>query len=165
MKGFNILLVFLFGVITCFGQQKDRAKSSVQGTSVTLYGDEFVANNVMDKEEVWQNYSTMAVSDTLNVQFKTEVREVCKVKGCWMLVELPEGEQAMVRFKDYGFFMPIDILDKKVVLNGLAYVEEMSVDAQRHYAKDAGKSTEEINQITTPKRTFSFEATGVLVPN
>jgi len=165
MKGFNILLVFLFGVITCFGQQKDRAKSSVQGTSVTLYGDEFVTNNVMDKEQILQNYSTMAVSDTLNVQFKTKVKEVCKVKGCWMLVELPEGEQAMVRFKDYEFFMPIDILDKKVVLNGLAYVEEMSVDDQRHYAKDAGKSVEEINQITTPRRTFSFEATGVLIPN
>ena len=82
-----------------------------------------------------------------------------------MVVELPEGEQAMVRFKNYGFFMPFDILEKEVVLNGLAFVEEMSVEDQKHYAKDAGKSADEIAKISTPKRTFSFEASGVLVPN
>ena len=41
----------------------------------------------------------------------------------------------------------------------------MSVEDQQHYAKDAGKTDIEIAKITAPKRTFSFEATGVLVPN
>jgi len=42
-------------------------------------------------------------------------------------------------------------------------VEEVSIDEQRHYAEDAGKSAEEIASITVPKRTYSFEADGVLV--
>jgi len=165
MKGFNILLVFLFGVFTGFGQQNEKVESSQQRTSEKFYGDKFIVNNLLDEQQVWQNFVTMPLSDSLNIQFKTTVKEVCKVKGCWMIVELPEGEQAMVRFKDYGFFMPVDIVDKKIVLNGLAFVEEMSVDDQRHYAGDAGESAVKINQIKTPKRTFSFEATGVLVPN
>ncbi|MEP2239435.1 MAG: DUF4920 domain-containing protein [Maribacter sp.] len=159
MKGFNILLVFLFGFFTCLAQQDAEIDAS------EFYGEEFKITSLSDKNEVMAQFASMAVSDSLNLQFKTKVKEVCKVKGCWMIVELPEGEQVMVRFKDYGFFMPADILDKEVVLNGLAFVEEMSVGDQQHYAKDGGKTAEEIAKITTAKRTYSFEATGVIVPN
>ncbi|WP_405410074.1 DUF4920 domain-containing protein [Maribacter sp. Asnod1-A12] len=159
MKGFNILLVFLFGFFTCHAQQ-DAEKNASE-----FYGEEFKITSLSDKNEVMAQFASLPVADSLNIQFKTKVKEVCKVKGCWMIVELPEGEQAMVRFKDYGFFMPADILEKEVVLNGLAFVEEMSVDDQRHYAKDGGKTSEEIAKITAPKRTYSFEATGVIVPN
>ena len=138
---------------------------SIDTNSGVYYGEEFALDTVDQKKEVWQKYTSMAISDSLPMQFKTKVNEVCKVKGCWMVVELPEGEQAMVRFKEYGFFMPFDIPEKEVVLNGLAFVEEMSVEDQKHYAKDAGKSADEIAKIVTPKRTFSFEASGVLVPN
>ncbi|WP_324023283.1 DUF4920 domain-containing protein [Maribacter sp. BPC-D8] len=159
MKGFNILLVFLFGFFTCLAQQ------DVANSSSKFYGDEFKITELSSKDDVMKKFASMPVADSLNLQFKTKVKEVCKVKGCWMIVELPEGEQAMVRFKDYGFFMPADILEKEVVLNGLAFVEEMSVGDQQHYAKDGGKTEEEIAKITTPKRTYSFEASGVLVPN
>ena len=159
MKGFNILLVFLFGFFTCLAQH------DVDNSSSQFYGDEFKISELSSKDDVMKQFASMPVSDSLNLQFKTKVKEVCKVKGCWMIVELPEGEQAMVRFKDYGFFMPADILEKEVVLNGLAFVEEMSVGDQQHYAKDGGKTEKEIAKITTPKRTYSFEASGVLVPN
>ncbi|TDT47430.1 uncharacterized protein DUF4920 [Maribacter spongiicola] len=159
MKGFNILLVFLFGVFSCLGQQETNSGSA------EFYGDEFKVTSLSNKDDVMKQFASMPVSDSLNLQFKTKVKEVCKVKGCWMIVELPQGEQAMVRFKDYGFFMPVDILDKEVVLNGLAFVEEMSVDDQKHYAKDGGKTEDEIAKITAPKRTYSFEASGVIVPN
>ncbi|MEH6760013.1 MAG: DUF4920 domain-containing protein [Maribacter arcticus] len=165
MKGFNILLVFLFGFFSCFAQKDSKILPSKDANSGTNYGDEFVLDAVDLEKEVWQKYTSMAISDSLHMQFKTKVKEVCKVKGCWMIVELPKGEQAMVRFKNYGFFMPSDISEKEVVLNGLAFVEEMSVEDQKHYAKDAGKSADEIAKILTPKRTFSFEASGVLVPN
>jgi len=159
MKGFNILLVFLFGIFSCFGQQNDA------NTSSKFYGEEFTITTLSEKDEVIRQFATMPVSDSLQLQFKIKVKEVCKVKGCWMTVELADGNQAMVRFKDYGFFMPADILEKEVVLNGLAFVPQMSVDDQRHYAKDGGKTAQEIAQITSPKRTYSFEASGVLVPN
>tara|TARA_R110002051_G_scaffold56554_3_gene105250 strand:+ start:3170 stop:3667 length:498 start_codon:yes stop_codon:yes gene_type:complete len=165
MKGFNILLVFLLGLFSCQSQQQTKILLSANQNSGTFYGEEFNVNTVVQESEIWEKYTTMAIQDSVKMQFKTIVKEVCKVKGCWMVVELPQGEQAMVRFKDYAFFMPSDIQEKEVVLNGLAFVEEMTVDDQRHYAKDANKSDEEITKITSPKRTFSFEASGVLVPN
>ncbi|MCB0445596.1 MAG: DUF4920 domain-containing protein, partial [Gelidibacter sp.] len=63
------------------------------------------------------------------------------------------------------FFMPKDIAGKEVVVNGLAFVNEVPVDEQRHYAEDGGATAEEIAAITAPKKTFSFEADGVLLKN
>ena len=59
--------------------------------------------------------------------------------------------------------MPKDIKGKEVIVNGLAFVEEMSVKDQKHYAKDGGKSEAEIAEITSPKKTLGFEADGVLL--
>jgi hypothetical protein len=92
-----------------------------------------------------------------------KVTEVCQEKGCWMKLERTNGEKVMVKFKDYGFFMPKDIVGKEVVLDGEAVVKEVSVKQQQHYAKDAGKSEEEIKKITQPKKELQFVAKGVLV--
>jgi hypothetical protein len=69
----------------------------------------------------------------------------------------------MVKFKDYGFFMPKDIAGKEVIVNGKAFIEAMSVDEQRHYAEDGGESAEAIAAITEQKKTLRFEADGVLL--
>ena len=92
-----------------------------------------------------------------------KVVSVCQEKGCWMKVEKASGETMMVKFKDYGFFMPKDIVGKEVVLDGDAAVKETSVKQLKHYAGDAGKSKEEISKITTPKKELIFTAKGVLV--
>lgn len=92
-----------------------------------------------------------------------KVVEVCMEKGCWMKIEKPGGETLMVKFKDYGFFMPKDIVGKEVVLDGQAQVKETSVAQLQHYAKDAGKSKEEIEKIKKPKKEVQFVASGVLV--
>ena len=105
----------------------------------------------------------MQVGDTLKTKMIAKVNSVCQAKGCWMRLDLEDGNEAMVKFKDYGFFMPKDIAGDYVIVNGKAFVEEVSVDEQRHYAEDAGKTANEIASITKPKRTFSFEADGVLI--
>ena len=92
-----------------------------------------------------------------------KVVEVCQEKGCWMKVQRQNGEQLMVKFKDYGFFMPKNIVGKEVVLEGEATVKEVSVQQQKHYAEDAGKSKEEIALIRKPKKELQFVAKGVLV--
>jgi hypothetical protein len=92
-----------------------------------------------------------------------KVVEVCQEKGCWMKVEKENGETLMVKFKDYGFFMPKDIQGKEVILDGEAVVKEVSVKQQKHYAKDAGKPADEIEKIKAPKKEVQFIAKGVLV--
>lgn len=92
-----------------------------------------------------------------------KVASVCMEKGCWMKVEKSSGETVMVKFKDYGFFMPKDIVGKEVVLDGEATIKETSVKQLKHYAQDAGKSKEEISKIKAPKKELIFVAKGVLV--
>jgi hypothetical protein len=92
-----------------------------------------------------------------------KVVDVCQEKGCWMKLEKPDGSPMMVRFKNYGFFMPKNILGKEVVLDGDASMKDVSVKQLQHYAKDAGKSEEEIKKIKEPKKELQFMAKGVLV--
>ena len=101
--------------------------------------------------------------DKFTGKVKGKVVSVCLEKGCWMKVARDNGEPVMVKFKDYGFFMPKDIIGKEVVLDGEATIKETSVKQLKHYASDAGKSKEEIEKIKEPKKEIIFVAKGVLV--
>ena len=94
---------------------------------------------------------------------KGKVDAVCKKKGCWMTIQQAEGDPMRVTFKDYGFFMPLDIEGKTTIFEGEAKVDTTSVDMLRHYAEDEGLAKEEIEKITEPEISVSFVATGVIV--
>ncbi|WP_308993074.1 DUF4920 domain-containing protein [Mariniflexile litorale] len=127
------------------------------------YGKKITVEEVKETFNIITHYKTMQVGDTVYAKMKAKVKDVCQAKGCWMTLDLEEGNEVMVKFKDYGFFVPKDITDKEVIINGKAFVSEVSVNKQRHYAEDAGKTADEIAEIIQPKRTFSFEADGVLI--
>ena len=94
-----------------------------------------------------------------------KVSAVCQQKGCWLT--LVGGEKGLssvhLTFKDYGFFVPNDLIGYSIVAEGIFKTETVSVDHQRHLAKDAGKSKEEIERITEANVETSFEAAGVRV--
>ncbi|GGD56653.1 hypothetical protein GCM10011361_24000 [Muriicola marianensis] len=108
-------------------------------------------------------FDKLEPKDSLKVSFTGKVTDVCQMKGCWIKVSLDGKEEMRVTFKDYGFFVPKDITGREVVLQGTGFIEEISVEDQRHYAEDGGASEEEIAKITTPKVTYSFVADGVLL--
>ena len=139
------------------------ATTQSQDIAYASFGKPINDADALPAKRMAVHYESMTVGDSINSKMKATVAEVCQAKGCWMKLNLENGEQVMVKFKDYGFFMPKDIQGKEVVINGKAYVNEVSVDEQRHYAEDAGDSPEEIAKITEPKKTFSFEADGVLL--
>lgn len=104
----------------------------------------------------------MKPGDTINTKVKAEIIEVCSKKGCWMTLDMDDEKEVMVKFKDYGFFMPLDAKGE-VIISGKAFVAETPVDELKHYAEDAGKSKEEIEAITVPQLEYKFEADGVLL--
>jgi hypothetical protein len=59
--------------------------------------------------------------------------------------------------------MPKDASGRTAIVDGIAKVEETSVADLQEYAKDDGKSKEEIAAITEPKRELVFEAKGVII--
>ena len=100
-----------------------------------------------------------------DIKIKGLVKEVCKNKGCWMIMDLGNGNDIRVTFKDYKIFVPKDLTGKEVILDGFAYNDATSIETLRHYAKDGGKSEAEIAAITTPKDQLAYEAKGVVVMN
>ena len=100
---------------------------------------------------------------TMDARVTGKVVEVCAKKGCFMKLETAGGEPMMVKFKNYGFFVPTSLVGKKVTIEGTAKQEVMTVERQKHYAEDMKKSAEEIARITEPKKQVTFEATGVVV--
>ena len=163
MKKTLLVLLLAVTVFACKNQQQNKPTNVVE--TYVSYGDEISAKDYLVSEDVLEKYNYLVVGDTINLKFSSTIDDVCSKKGCWM--KLPVGKDEMsevfVRFKDYGFFVPIDSKGKDVIVDGKGFVKEISVKELQHYAKDAGKSEEEIAKITEPKRTLSFEANGVLL--
>ncbi len=160
------LLTFISMLLVSSCKNKNREEASAQNEQemeYASYGEQISAQSALSSEEMMTKYTNLKPGDTLELSFEGKVSSVCKSKGCWMELELPEEENVMVKFKDYGFFVPKDIEEKKVLIQGKAYIAEVSVEEQRHYAEDNGKSEAEIAEITQPKRTLSFIADGVLI--
>jgi len=164
------LLVGLFlGVVFLFAACKEQGKASNevvianQEAVYTSFGDKISKDKAISTQEMLRKFKSIKEGDTIKTKFISEIKEVCSKKGCWMKLSLSKEVETMVRFKDYAFFMPLDSQGKEVVLNGKAFVKITTVAALQHDAEDAGKSKEEIANITSVKKEFAFEANGVLL--
>ena len=138
-------------------------KEISQETDFAGFGEEIEASNAISASAMKEKFQQMQVGDTLQVKFKAEVDKVCKKKGCWMTLKLDDSLRSFVRFKDYGFFVPLNSENRETIVEGKAFVTETSVEELRHYAQDAGKSEKEIAAITEPEKEYAFMATGVLM--
>jgi hypothetical protein len=154
-----ILITFMF-IFSCKEKQSSRTPVQVQSTTYNLYGDAFETDSILSLDELSRKIEK--IGDTLQLTLKGTIKEVCTKKGCWMTLSMENESEMMVRFKDYGFFVPLDA-SGEVLIHGKAFMSETSVDDLRHYAEDAGASDEEIAAITTPKTSYNFEADGVLI--
>lgn len=91
------------------------------------------------------------------------IAEVCTIKGCWMTLRVPGREDLLVRFKDYGFFVPRNAAGRTAIVHGVALTREFSVEALRHLAYDAGRTPAEIAAITEPKTSVTMIADAVWI--
>jgi hypothetical protein len=105
------------------------------------------------------------VSSLPETKITAKIMEVCPNAGCWLKLELPDGKQATVKMKDYGFFVPLAAKGKTVVIDGQAAIKIVSVKELRHFAEDAKKSQADIEAITEPKRKVNILAKGIVVIN
>lgn len=163
LKHLTFLLIGLLLFSCNCGTKKEAEVTSKQEVSYASFGKEIIADDAVEASSMAKHYQEIKAGDSINSKMFGKVKEVCQAKGCWMTVDLEDGNEVMVKFKDYGFFVPKNIAGEEVIINGKAFVSEIPVSELRHYAEDAGKSEAEIAAITEPKRTLSFEADGVLV--
>lgn len=140
--------------------QTEETTDNVVVNAVGGYGKEITSDAA---QNLVQFAADKATANGYNGKLTGTVESVCQNKGCWMKLDAGNGETMRVSFKDYGFFVPKDLAGKTVVVEGVAEVKAISVEDQRHFAEDAGKSKEEIEAITEPKEELVFVADGVIV--
>ena len=167
MKNLFLLSLMALTIVACNnkGAQGENTQEQVVEASseYVSFGAEITADDAIDGPAMMALYSDLKEGDTLTAKFKAPVNSVCKMKGCWMRLAVGDQE-AFVKFKDYGFFVPKTLADVEVVVSGRAYVSKTSVEDLKHFAQDAGKPQEEIDAITEPELSLDFMADGVLVP-
>lgn len=105
----------------------------------------------------------LKTKDTVSVKVTAKALSSCASKGCWMTLDLANGETVFVKMKDYEFFVPTAIAGKTVVLEGIAFKRVTTIEELKHYAEDAKKPQAEIDAITQPKTEIRFLANGILV--
>ncbi|MES2588941.1 MAG: DUF4920 domain-containing protein [Bacteroidota bacterium] len=92
---------------------------------------------------------------------EAEISEVCNAAGCWINIKKADGSSLMARFKDHFTIPTKTKIGTKAFLSGIAYWDTITVEMRQHFAEDAGKTKEEIAQITEPSFELSFEADGI----
>jgi len=103
-------------------------------------------------------------------QISGPISAVCQMAGCWITIDKANGESVRVMFKDH-FTIPIETTEgTEVVLNGMAQLDTISIDLQKHFLDDAKEAGEEVSEeeyaaITEDKIEVSFVANGILIPN
>lgn len=126
-----------------------------------FYGAKVKAKGAIPLVEVVSQLES--VSSMEETKITAKIVEVCPNKGCWLKLELPDGKQATVKMKDYGFFVPLAAKGKTVVIEGQAAMKTVSVKELKHFAEDAKKSQAEIDAITQPKKEVNILAKGIVV--
>ena len=151
MKKLFLILIFLIS-FSSFSQTYYNTEK--------YYGEEFSVLDIKDYKSNKEKF----IADTENlIKIEGQILSSCPMKGCWMKIK-SEEDTILVRFKDYGFFVPKEgIAGDKTIINGKLSVDTLSVALLRHYAEDAGKSLKEINRITEPEVSMIFLADGVLI--
>jgi hypothetical protein len=133
---------------------------SLQATENHHYGDTITEDDAIDVRNL---LALMDGADSVQMKVRGVVNSSCTKKGCWMTMEMADGEELLVRFRDYGFFVPKNLDGEIAIAQGIAFVDTLDIPYLKHLAEDAGKSAEEIAEINEIEISVNFTADGVIV--
>ena len=167
MKYFNIFIVVFALLIGC-RESNSQTKSGEGTASETLpayseVGEALDETPALHPKAASDLFASLQETDTVQAVIRAQVLEVCQAKGCWMKLALADQRTVMVRFKDYGFFVPKDLAGSEVTVAGKAFVSTVSEEDRQHLAEDAGASEAEIAALKGAVQEPGFEAHGVRI--
>ncbi|MFA5417792.1 MAG: DUF4920 domain-containing protein [Bacteroidales bacterium] len=115
---------------------------------------------------VVQSDKLAAALDTtmeLKLQLQGKILDVCTGSGCWLEMDMGDGQRVLVTFPKDVYVVDTSSIGKLAMVEGLATKEIISVKRLQLQAADEGASEEEINAINEPVAEYSFEASQVKI--
>ena len=170
MRNIFLLVAAAIVLASCGGETETRQKGQDVST-VQKIKPKIVDNSKSFGEEVTIEKAADVTRLPMMLEGKSEaplkligrVENVCQSEGCWLDLDLGNGQLLHVTFKDEAFVVPKDITGKTILMNGVASKEVIPVDMAKKIARDEGKSQTDINKITAPVIEYSYEASGVVI--
>jgi hypothetical protein len=162
MKYFSLILV-LFAFVSCQQAQQPAGKTgenAAQLPSTGNFGKEVAVDKSYQATELAGLFSN---TDKIECNLSGQITASCKHTGCWMDLDMGNGETVHVTFLDESFTIPLDAAGKKAIAQGTATRELIPVEKLKNYAREDGKSEAEIAAITKPQYAYEFVASGVLI--
>jgi len=161
MKYLSFFLIILIAA-ACGNapHQPGHAKTVNEGQSTGKFGNEFDADHAIPAGEIAGIFTN---TDTAGVTISGNIAASCKHSGCWMDLDMGNGETIHVTFRDESFTIPLDAAGKNTVARGMAVREMIPVEKLQNYAREEGKSEAEVAAITQPVYAYEFIASGVLI--
>jgi hypothetical protein len=157
---FLFILIGLTAIACSPSSTETSEETESEATVAGYYGDTEWENE--ESISLASLMDSLQLSDSIYTTVEGKIDAACQAKGCWMSMSAAENE-IFVKFKDYGFFVPMNSAGHDATMRGWAYAESQSVADQIEYAKDAEASDEEIAKITEPIRKYTFTADGVVI--
>jgi len=161
MKYLSLILVIL--IATACGnapQQASHTKTEQTAASTGNFGNKFLTENAIPAVEVPTMFTD---ADTSEITISGNIAASCKHSGCWMDLDMGNGEFVHVTFQEESFTVPLDASGKNAIAQGIAIRELIPVETLKNYAREEGKSDEEVAAIIEPVYAYEFIATGVLI--
>ena len=151
------LLSFAFALYAIAANAQPPAGDAKPGD---MYGEKITPDGAINIADV---PAKLEKTETIDGKIKAKIVDVCPKKGCWLKLQVNDSTTAMVKMKDYGFFLPVAAKGKTVVIDGETKMKITSVAELKHYAEDAKKSKEEIDAITKPEKEIRVTAKGIMI--
>lgn len=147
------------GLLAACGEGESVQESHT--VSIQMYGPEKVdTTKAISTAEMLKDFDKTHEEQEYTV--KGEIVQVCQAAGCWVKLKT-DGEPLMLFFQNHFSIPKNTEKGTEAFFHGWTYQDTTSVEMLKHYAEDAGKSKEEIAQITQPEIVTTFEADGVLI--
>jgi hypothetical protein len=164
VKSYPILMIlFVFLLASCMqDDQKGGNNPPPAPEKDGTFGKTFNPSAAVPAAEVTSLFEE-GKNEIDNVIVEGYIPASCTGSGCWMDVDITGDMVMNVTFRDGDFTIPLDAAGKTAVMNGTAYRELVPAERLRAYAKDEGKSDEEIAAITEDGWVYTFVADGVVL--
>jgi hypothetical protein len=125
-----------------------------------FYGEKFDSSVAIPSEKL---SSAFLDENKVKLTVSGKIAASCTHSGCWMDIDLGNDQIMNVTFKDGDFTIPLDASGSETTIHGIAYRELVPAERLRAYARDEGKSEEEVNAITEDRWEYTFVASGVTI--
>lgn len=121
------------------------------------FGGAFTLEKAVPAQEVLADPAAYAGK---TLRFEGKVADVCRNKGCWMVVA--EGDKSLrITMKDYGFFVPKDCSGALADLEGTLVEKVTTPEEAAHLAAESARP--ELAPKSGGEKSYEFVATAIRI--